>query len=217
MKRIVQMAIIGALAASAAPAGDLGDLVFGKDTPDLGRAEIAYEYIQRDFDAGTFEADAYYLRAYTDVGPLASLDFTVGGLDYGGDIGIFGGVGLRYLVYDADQWRVGAAAQIRYAPEFEGEFDGRAVEADIIEGDIGLPVALKLKTDQVVVSPYAGPLFSMLRVGGDAADGESLDEDANTFGGLFGVQLLFPGGNGIRLEGRYLDDVSFSAAASIAF
>lgn len=202
-------------------AADIGDPVFPMDMNGKIRAEVVYENLQRDLEVtsgpaegeGELEADAYYLRIHTDVGQYAYLDFDLGGIDpQGGDLGFYGGVGLRAMVYDGDVLRLGAFAQLHYAPGIEGE--GEA-EYDWLDGDAGFLAAAKIKLDRgLTVMPYAGPVFSIVRLDGD--DDFEAEED-NPVGAAIGLALGLPGQNGIRFEAKVFDQVSFSVGASIAF
>lgn len=205
----------------AALAADVGDPVYPIDMNGKIRAEVVYENVQRDVEItsgpaegdGKVEADAYYLRIHTDVGKYAYLDFDLGGVDpKGGDLGFYGGVGLRATVYDGDVLRLGAFAQLHYAPGIETEDDA---EYDWLDGDAGILAAAKLKLDkELTVLPYAGPVFSIVRLDGD--DDFEAEED-NPVGAAIGLALGLPGQNGLRFEARIFDEVSFSVAASIAF
>jgi hypothetical protein len=222
MKRIIGFCAGLALAAGLGRAGDVGDLQFPVDLEGKAQGELIYESLQRPLDVDgheiDFDADVYLIRARTAVGQYATLDFDLGALDAGKDIGFIGGVGLRYLAYDATTWRAGAFAQARYAPELTMKVGDAEADADMIEGDAGVLFSLKLDTDQLRFRPYAGPMLSILRVSGDTEGGEGIDAEENEiFGGVAGLQLLFPGNNGLRFEGRYVDDFSLSVAASIVF
>jgi hypothetical protein len=200
-------------------AADAGDPVYPLDMNEKIRAEVVYENVQRDVEfpsgegEGEVEADAYYLRIHTDVGRYAYLDFDLGGLDpQAGNVAFYGGVGLRAMVYDGDVLRLGAFGQLHYAPNIEGEGDA---EFDWLDGDAGFLVAAKLKLEkELTIIPYAGPVFSFVRLDGDR-DVEA--EESNPIGGAVGLSLGLPGGNGLRVEARIFDQVSFSVGASIAF
>lgn len=201
--------------AGVARAQDVGDPVFPVDLKDKARFEIIYENMQRDLDVDgetwDFESDAYVLRMHTDVGQYAYLDFDVGYLDPSDGSGTFyGGVGMRYLVYDAEAYRMAAHIQGHYAPGMEiGDED-----ADFWSVDGGVTLAGKIKIDeQLTIVPYAGPILSTVNVDGDEVDGS---ED-NIFGGVAGLSLEMREMNTIRIEARYFDSVSISAAAGIAF
>lgn len=220
MKRIAILAAACALTASPAVAFDLGDPVFPMDMDDKARASLVYESLERDLDgdsgaAATLEADIYLLRIHTDLGEYAYLDFDVGAIDPdGGDLSFYGGVGLRYLAYDGKDWRLSSVAQIHYAPDA----DAGDSDFDLIDGDLALLLSRKINIDeQLQVMPYAGPVLSLVRVDGDTGgDDFDADED-NLLGAAAGISLLMPGGNGLRIEARIFDEVSVSAAATMAF
>jgi hypothetical protein len=217
---------------------DIGSTTLPKDHFNKAHAEIIYESIDRDLDSdggplsigGTLEADALYLRLHTAVGQVATLDFDIGGLDsQGADATIYGGVGVRFLVYDAPSWRIGSHLQVHYAPGIEANRYGHGVvvsqeslDYDLLEVDGGVSLIGRIKlADDLILMPYAGPVFSILRVDGDVeADGAkaSFDtEEDSALGLAAGVALQLPEGNTLRVEARLFDGVSFSAAAGIVF
>lgn len=192
---------------------DAGDLIFPSDVDNhRARAELVYENRQRDLDVGgTLKLDAYYVRMHTDLGQNAYLDFDVGGIEPdGGDLEFYGGVGLRFLAYDSDTWRIGPFAQVHYTPSFKLE----SVDYDdALDADAGLLVTYKVAlNDQLTLMPYAGPALSIIRLSGDV----DADED-QTFGGVAGISLQMPGQNTFRVEAQYYDDVSISVAAGMVF
>jgi hypothetical protein len=216
MNAVLRMAmVIGLAAASAAMASDVGDPVFPVDMKEKARAEIIYENMQRDLDVDGetygFESDMYFVRMHTDLGQFAYLDFDVGYMDPSDGSGAFyGGVGLRYLVYDAEAYRLAAHIQGHYAPSLEIEEE----DADFWSVDGGITLAGKIRVDeQLTIVPYAGPVVSTINLDGDAVDG---GED-QVFGGVAGLSLNLREQNTIRIEARVFDDVSLSAAAGLAF
>lgn len=241
MKKILPM-LVAAVALTAIPAlaRDAGDPVFPLDLNDKARAEILYQDWQRDLvvsgdevdgDA-EFAADVFMLRIHTAVGQYAFLDFDVGGLDpAGGDLAFYGGVGLRYLAYDSEKWRMSAFGQVHYAPDAEGrmpvEVEGQSGKAkasfDVLDADAGVLLALKQELgDQLTLMPYLGPALSIIRINGDAETpgGGEVDfdgEEDQVLGLIAGLALEMPGRNGIRFEAQIFDQVSISAAASIVF
>ena len=207
------LAMLCLAVAGGVQAADIGDPVFPVDLGDKARAELVYENLNRDLDNGAeLEADVYMLRIHTDVGQYAYLDFDLGGFDpSGGDLAFYGGVGLRYMAYDSEKARISPFAQIHFAPGVETDADE---EFDFIDGDLGLTLAYKLKVDdQLTVTPYIGPVLSIIRVDSDVGD---LEED-NIFGGVAGISLNMPGQNTFRVEARVVDGTSISAAAGIVF
>ncbi|HMO51118.1 MAG TPA: hypothetical protein PKA21_08340 [Kiritimatiellia bacterium] len=197
---------------SAAQAADAGDPVFPVDMERKARAELMYENRRRDLDNGeTFKADAYTLRIHTDVGQYAYLDFDVGGISpQGGDLEFYGGIGLRYLAYDAETFRISPFAQVHYAPGLKTR---TARDFDLVEFDAGILVAGKWRLDdQLTLIPYIGPMVSILRFSSDLDARED-----NPVGGVAGLSLLMPGQNTFRFEMQVFDGVSFSVAAGIAF
>jgi hypothetical protein len=62
--------------------------------------------------------------------------------------------------------------------------------------------------------PYVGPVLSILRLDGDQ-DFDARED--NVLGAAAGIGLALPGNNSIRLEARYFDRFSVSAALGIAF
>ncbi len=203
----------GLIAAGALSAlADAGDPVFPVDLDDKTRAEIIYNKWNRDLDTGgEIDGDIYMLRLHSDVGQFANLDFDLGGLDLSdGDLSFYGGIGLRYLAYDGDTWRVSPYAQGHYSPNPTvrgADYD------DLIEADGGVNFAFKIQLDQdLTLMPYLGPALSIIRLSGD----EDVEED-NVLGAVAGASLQMPGHNSIRLELQFYDQVSISAAAGIAF
>ena len=224
------------LAAVGATANDAGDLVFPSDYPYRARAELLYENVQRGLEVTSespgvkadLKADVFAVRLQTEVGPYARLDFDVGAMSAGsGSHKLMGGVGLRYLALTRDPWRAGAFGQVRYAPGLSdrldlGERGAARVKYDLVEADAGFLVAYRLSLGpDFAIVPYAGPVVSILRLSGDESTGEGRErfraEEDRLFGGVLGLGLEFQGGNGLRFEGRYFDDLSVSVAASLVF
>lgn len=203
-----------------ARAADVGATTLPKDHFNKAHAEIIYESVDRDLDNdSSLEADALYLRLHTAVGQTATLDFDIGGLDaQDADATLYGGLGLRYLVYDAPAWRIGAHLQVHYAPDIETDLE----KSDLLEVDGGISLLGRIRlADDLVLMPYIGPVFSIVRIDGDAEVGdgkESFDlEEDSPIGVAAGLALQLPEGNTLRVEARAFDGVSFSAAAGIAF
>lgn len=234
MRKIMTVMSAGLLLAGlSAHANDAGDLVFPADYPHKVRAELLYENLQRGIKVTApdrldvdLDADVFAVRLHTDIGRVARMDFDVGAMSAGsGSHKLMGGVGLRFLAFEHEAWRGGAFGQVRYAPDLNDTVDlgaGRTrVEYDLVEADAGFLVAYRLRiADQFNVSPYAGPVVSIVRLSGDARDAEGgrfkADED-QLLGAALGVGLEFMGGNGLRFETRYFDDISVSVAASFVF
>lgn len=202
-----------------ARAADVGATALPKDHFNKAHAEIIYENTDRDLDQGTLESDALYLRIHTAVGQTATLDFDLGGLDaQDADWAPYGGIGLRYLVYEAPAWRIGAHLQVHYAPDIESDLE----KADLLEVDGGVSLIGRIPVAKdLILMPYVGPVFSIVRIDGDAEVGdgkESFDlEEDSPIGVAAGLALQLPEGNTLRVEARAFDGVSFSAAAGIAF
>jgi hypothetical protein len=224
----VAAACVWTFGASSIRATDVGDLVFPVDLGDSTRAELVYEDVTRGMDASEggsdfntdFEADLIYVRIHTSVGPSASLDFDAGAINpSGGQYAPYGGVGLRYLAYQADAWRCGAFAQVHYGYQLEADDvgpDGTDTgEADLLDVDAGVLLSGNFEVGgQLSLMPYAGPIYSTSDLNGDGGfDAEQEQE----FGAAVGLGFRFAGGNSIRAEARILDDVSYSIAAGIAF
>lgn len=206
-------------------AADAGATVLPLDHFNKAHAEIVYDYTQRDLEDApwsTLEADALYLRLHTAVGQKATLDFDLGGLDaQDADTAFYGGAGLRLLLHDAATWRAGAFLQVHYAPGIEADLDGATLDYDLWEVDGGLILSGRIKVaEDLVLMPYAGPVLSSLNLDGEGKDGGAPDFDADSdqpFGGVLGLAFALPEGNTFRMEARWFDEVSFSAAAGIAF
>lgn len=227
-----------AIALPAAWSADAGAPVLPRDHVNKTHWEIVYESVSRDLDepngplavGDTFEADALYLRVHTDIGQAASLDFDAGILNADeADTSFYGGVGLRFLAYDSETWRIGAHLQVHYAPGVEAERSGQGIVAgstvldyDLLEVDGGVTLAAKLKlADDLTLMPYVGPVLSVLSLDGDAkASGARENIDAgedHVVGALAGIALVLPEGNTLRMEARGFDNVTISAAAGIVF
>ncbi len=216
MRNKLGLAFVAGLALAApAFAEDVGDPIFPVDLKDKSRFELIYGYEKRDMDfdgvIAEFESDTYVLRMHTDVGQYAYLDFDVGYMDPAEGSGAFyGGVGLRYLVYDAEKYRMGTHIQGHYAPSLD--FDG--ADADYWSVDGGVTLAGKIKIDeQLTILPYIGPIVSTVNLDGDEVDA---GED-NILGVVAGLSLELREMNTIRIEARYIDAASISAAAGVAF
>lgn len=218
--RLLAVLLATLASAPSVRAADVGASALPKDHFNKAHAELIYESVDRDLDNNTtLEADALYLRLHTAVGQAATLDFDIGGLDVqDADAALYGGAGLRYLVYDAPAWRVGAHVQVHYAPDIESELE----ESDLLEVDGGISLLGRLQlAEDLMLMPYVGPVFSIVRLDGDAEVGdgtESFDADEDsTVGVAAGVALQLPEGNTLRAEARAFDGVSFSIAAGIVF
>ncbi len=217
-------------------ANDAGDLIFPVDYPRKVRAELLYENVQRDVRVTSespsvtdgLSADVFAVRLHTDLGPLARLDFDIGAMSAGsGSHKLMGGVGLRFLAFELGAWRGGAFGQVRYARDLSDRVDlaerARAqVKYDCVEADAGFLVGYRLGiADQFKVTPYAGPVFSIVRLSGDVRTANGRDrfraEEDQVIGVAAGLGLEFQGQNGLRFEARYFDDISVSAAVSFVF
>lgn len=211
MKKMLLLAAMVSVIRTTTFAVDVGDPVFPKDLDDKARAEIVYQNIRRDLDTGDeLKADVYLLRLHTDVGQTASLDFDVGGLDpSGGDMGFYGGVGLRVLAHDGETLRVSPWIQLHFASNLDTKWGS----VDYLDGDAGILFAAKLAlAPDLTLMPYAGPVASIIRV-----DGENDADEDQTFGGVVGASLQMAGGHSFRVEGQIFDQASISAAVGIAF
>ncbi len=243
MKKPVLFATALILFCGIAPMGimaaDSGDLVFPRDVGVKTRAEIGYENLKRDMEitseAGDpvekFDADSFFLRVHTDIGPDARFDLDAGVMDSGQSFRWFGGAGLRFLAYRHNNLRVGAFAQGRYAPNLKGRIDlpssgiSRAsVDHDLIEADAGVLFGYLFRPgNQLTITPYAGPVLSIVRLSGDFRDPETGGKEDfkaredNLFGAAVGMAFQFPGANSLRFEGRYFDEWSASVAAAMTF
>lgn len=240
MHSILRWSALLAFCAStgATYAGDVGAPILPQDHRNKQHWELVYEDISRDLDdvdgplnAGeTLEGDALFVRFHTDLGQAATMDFDLGGLDISGaDIALYGGLGLRFLVYDQPAWRLGAHLQVHYAPGIEVERSAAGVlpadsslDYDLLEVDGGVTFAGKIRLDdQLTIMPYIGPVLSVVSLDGDAeSSGAKANVDAgedNVLGAVAGVALILPEGNTLRVEARVFDEASFSAAAGIAF
>lgn len=200
------------VAAGSVRAADSGDPVLPVDLAGKARAEIIYEARDRELDdGGTFEADVFTLRAHTEVGEYAYLDFDLGGINpSGGDLEFYGGLGLRYIAYEGVAFRLSPFVQFHYAPALE--VDGVKYD-DLFDVDAGLLLAGKWRIDdQLSIMPYAGPVVSLVRLNGD----NDASED-QSFVAVAGISLLMPGHNTFRVEAQLTGNPGFSVAAGIAF
>lgn len=215
MLRIASALIVSLPAASMA--ADAGSVAVPKDHFNKAHAELIYENIQRDLDNKTsLDADALYLRIHTAVGQSATLDFDLGGLNaQDADPVFYGGVDLRYLVHDAETWRLGAHLQAHIAPNIEPDSaDAKKSSLDLVEVDGGITLNGRFKlADDLILIPYAGPAFSLINLDGKPGDA---NED-NPAGAIAGVGLQLAEGNTLRIEARFFDKVSLSVSAGIAF
>ena len=217
---IATLAVTSSLACSAR-AADAGALNLPMDHFNKAHAELVYDYTQRGLEDGpwsTFKADTVFLRIHTAVGQKATLDFDVGMINAeDADAAFYGGAGLRLLIHDASTWRIGAHLQGHYAADLAEDGDG-ALEYDLWEIDGGILWNGRFRlADDLLFIPYAGPALSTLNLDGEA-DGEDFDADADQiFGAIAGLAFELPEGHTFRLEARWFDEVSFSAAAGIVF
>lgn len=238
MKKILLLTVIaGCCAPFAAWANDAGDLVFPSDYTDRMRWELRYENVQRDIEItsesprmeSSLNADLFAVRAQLGIVPNARLDFDLGGLSTSaGSYHPLFGVGLRYMVFDHGPWRVGTFAQALYLPTVEDcQFIYGIGDVNMkhswIEANAGALASYRFRlADQFALVPYAGPLFSLLRLSGELKDSVRAGDDYEAketqfIGAVLGLGLESQGVNGIRFEVRLLDDVSLSVSAAYVF
>ena len=238
MKKWLRLAaLIGCCSPLATQANDAGDLVFPSDFTDYTRWEARYENLHRDIQITSespraddrLNADILALKVSAGWIPNVRLDFEVGGMQTDtGSPGILGGAGLRYLAFDHGPWRVGLFGQLQYVANLSDNQDlvevGNVdVEYDLIEVDAGALASYRFRVaDQFALVPYAGPLLSLMRMNGDIQEstrsGQSYEAKENQFlGAALGVNMESQGVNGIRLEMRLFDAVSFTIAAAYVF
>ena len=236
-KRVLCGALVALLTGLQGRANDAGGLVYPIDYPHRARAELMYERVQRGVEITSetpnvdadLDADVFALRLHTGLGQYARLDFDLGGMSAGrGSYSFMGGVGLRYLAFEHEAWRGGAFGQVRYAPDLSDQMNGPGatrsrVSYDLTEADAGFLAAYRTRVAEgFTVTPYAGPVLSILRLSGRARDEAGVrrrfraDED-RLLGVAAGLSFEFRDMNGIRIEARYFDDISLSAAAALVF
>ncbi len=210
-------------------AANAGDQILPLDLKGKSRYAVVYDNVSREVDVTSGPAqlskvdyDALYLRIHTDVGEIASLDFDVGGLNpSGGDLTYYVGAGLRLMAYDSDAARLTMMAQIHYAP-IDVEKDGRSHDYDMLEIEAGAFLSRRIVVDkQLTLTPYVGPLVSVVRLDGDTnVGGGSQDFDAEEdtqIGAAAGVTAHLRDQHSMQLEVRYFDELSFSVGVAIAF
>ena len=238
MNKFLLVAVLaGCWATIVARASDAGDLVFPADYADRIRWEVGYESLHRDIQITSespevqtgLDADVFVLRLQTGIVPNARLDFELGVMDPNtGNYSGLGGVGLRYLAFDHGPWRAGMFGQIRYVadvdiPQALPGADTAEANCDWVEANVGALASYRFRlADQFALIPYAGPLFSLLRLTGDVQDAGGEDSDFRAkenrfFGAAIGLGLEALGVNGIRAEMQIFDDVSFSVAAAFVY
>lgn len=202
-------------------AADSGDLVFPADMRGKERVSFIYENVKRglDLDSGLalgdadFEADVLLLRFHTMAGEYVYFDVDLGAIDPSGGYSFYGGAGLRYQVYDSEEWRVGAFGQVHYAPDTSAKKGAAELTYDLLEAEAGVLAGRKwLMNEQLTVVPYIGPVVSILRLDGDV----DANEDSPV-GVALGAALQMREFNSFRLELRYFDDLSVSVSGTIAF
>ena len=238
MNKFLLVAVLaGCWATISARASDAGDLVFPADYTDRIRWEAGYESLHRDIQITSespevqtgLDADLFALRLQTGLVPNTRLDFEVGVMDPdSGNYSVLGGLGLRYMAFDHGPWRVGMFGQLRYVANVEfpqalpdvGTVDANC---DWVEANVGALTSYRFRlADQFALVPYAGPLFSILRLTGDVQDTGREDSDFRAkenrfFGAVIGLGLEALGVNGIRAEMQIFDEVSFFVAAAFVY
>ncbi len=221
---------------SPAWANDAGDLIFSGDHPRRARVELLYENVERRIDITsenpdlrrTFDADVFALRIQSAVTPTARLDFDIGAMSAGGGNNqLMGGVGLRFLAFEEGAWRGGTFAQVRYTEDLRDRFDLRDAENqdarfDLVEGDAGFLISYHFPVaGQFHITPYGGPVASVLRLSGRTGEGETRERfrarQDQILGVVAGVGFQFADATGLRIEFRYFDEFSVSAAAALTF
>ena len=92
------------------------------------------------------------------------------------------------------------------------------LEYDLWEIDGGILWNGRIRlADDLLFIPYAGPALSTLSLDGEVGE-EDFDADADqVFGAVAGLAFELPEGHTFRIEARWFDEVSFSAAAGIVF
>jgi hypothetical protein len=224
---LIIVSILLAVFAIEVLGGDAGDLVYPIDLEDRDRVEVIYERVRREVDVEPSridadpDADVLFLRLHTDVGEFANLAIDAGVLNSDRtEYTPYLGGGLRYLVYDQIAWRIGAFAQVHYARDVAASSD---VEYRYTEAETGVLFGRKyIVLGQIGFVPYAGPIFSLVRIDGDERgdDRQWRDFDGderNAVGGVVGASFQMQGMNGFRVEARIFEEISYSVGVAAAF
>ena len=238
-RNLVLAAIIAACFTPAiAHAGDSGDWITPADHSQRSRAEIIYEHANRKITIDSispsqhsrFEADSFLARLQYALTPDARMDGLVGFFrPSDGDLTPFLGIGLRYNAIDVNPWRLSAYGQLRQSLETRADVSLHdsprpvPVRYSFTEFELGLLASRRHRiADHAAIIPYAGPMFSILRLSGKRRDDRpgsdrfSADERM-MLGAVAGVGLEFYGQHSMRVEFRILDSFNFSAGMAWTF
>ncbi len=237
-------AIIGSL--TAVHATDVGVPHYSNSIGKKINAEVYYELYKRDVkydDRFTIEHEESRIIARLNYHPSPSASLYVeAGLREpdlsDGYVPLFG-AGMKIKVYDKEALRVNAFASITYATEDEYKIDGyvdsdyydvyeEVYKASYVEINGGLAISKFIQLDEsTTLTPYGGFMLSQLD-GDDKSEykyhspeyteknKEKIEGDG-MFSLFAGLGLTLDNAWGIRFEGRFINQSSFSAGLMYFF
>lgn len=238
MKKVLAIAVLGAVAASAAYAAPMGPV-----KPMMGRWGLEFEAAsdQRDMEfsgnnANKLQAENIYYLGRVSYGLTEKVELSVrlGGADfsitdkpdvnatqtkYDGKSEFAWGIALGALLYDAGTWNVAFNGNYLASNSHAGSgtFTGGSTNNDISYGEWGLGVQLQGKYDQFL--PYVGVKYSDARTTYTKLAGATrADDNANNNVGVYiGAGWdLSPQWSGY-FEGRFVDETSFGGGVRYTF
>lgn len=245
--RAVVMGIIAGAVASSAWATDVGMPTYSTDIGKNANLEVYYEKYERDIEmtgpdettTGKQEENRFMARINYNASTRASLHAEVGATDSDqsdGAVPIFG-VGLKIKAYDSEALDLTVFASGSYVTEIEYSEDGYvdyyvdvpdySQKESYFEINGGLAISRLVQLDEkTTCTPYGG--FMVSKLDGDEDyelkyhDGTTLSEsgdikDDGVFSIFAGLGLTMDKTFGVRLEGRFVNQTSFSAGLMYFF
>jgi hypothetical protein len=234
----VLVAVIGTVSARAT---DVGMPVYRGDIQKNATLEIYYEKFNRDIEqdfageteTGEQEENRFIARATYHASDRASLYGELGVTDSDeseGPVPIVG-AGLKVELYNAEAIQLGAFASAQYVHDIEYEADLGIADfkqtENYFEVNGGIIISRFTKLDETTgFVPYGGFMVSMLDGDEDYelvyADGSSEREsgdlqDDGMFSIFAGAALTMNDRVGVRLEGRFINQTSFTAGFTYSF
>ncbi len=238
MKKVLAIAIIGGVAASAALAGPMGPV-----KPTQGRWGLEFEVSadQRDMEASGNRANKrendmlnFLGRASYGLTDKVEVSVRLGGADleiedkadvnttvtqYDGKSEFAWGVAIGAILYDAGTWNIGVSGNYlsHSGHAGSGSFTGGSTANDIDYADWNIGGQLQGKYDQFL--PYVGIKYSDARTSYNSVAGAAAadDEADDNFGVYIGAGWdLSPQWSGY-FEGRFVDETSFGGGVRYTF
>ncbi|MBU1735319.1 MAG: hypothetical protein KKC28_14425 [Verrucomicrobia bacterium] len=237
---IIAIALLGVLvgALPSAWATDVGMPIYRGDIQKNVSLEAYYEKFKRDVEQDGVDGleqkeNRFIARATYFAGDRASLYGEIGAThsDEAEGTAPIMGFGLKLALYNAEMIQIGAFASAQYIHEIKYETDLEVGEFNQTENYFeingGIVVSRFMKLGETMgFVPYAGVMASRLDGNQDYetvnADGSSESEsgyikDDGLFSIFAGAGLIINDRVGARLEGRFINQTSFTAGLTYLF